>query len=111
MTNPNPMADIHYDLAGKIADKFGYDQCVIIAVRTGEDGGVCVTSGGLTVRDGAVAKEAAQWITANLSGWLPKEADDIDSMARKEYAKLAEGPESDPNFGKRLIHLPGVKKR
>lgn len=110
--NPRPIQDIDKDLAGKIADHFGYDQCIIIARKTGDDGGVCVTSAGLTVKSAMEAMEAAKWITGNLSHWMPEEALDIDRMAREELRKqddgrMNEGPESDPSLGKRLIHLPG----
>jgi hypothetical protein len=56
--------------AGKeIADKYGYDQVVIVARKVGDDGGEHVTTYGVDVANCAVAAKIGDFFKYKLMGW------------------------------------------
>ncbi len=98
----NPFREMPYDAAGRIAAAFGWDRIVVIGIRDGADGGQVVTNAGRGPKHEAISNDMAEYVKKQLFGWESQVEVDIDKLAREA---MAEGPEHDPNLGKRIIGL------
>ena len=63
------MKPIPISAAKVIADKYGYDQVVIIARKVGDDGGEHVASYGVDKANGDAAARVGNFLKARIMGW------------------------------------------
>lgn len=98
------MKEIPTEAVGRLAGMFECDQMVVIGRTEGEDGGEQVVFVGRGPRNAKVAEEIATFLKQKVMGWKTEIGDDLEAAK-----SMLEGPEWDPNMGKRLIKLPGER--
>lgn len=104
------MSEIAHQDVMRLAAMHGYDQVVLMARRDGDDGGFCVVTSGIGVRNGKIAQELGE-IIKGMTGMkeVDQAADAELAAAKREMAEAPEG--GDPETGKKLIDLSHTKRK
>ena len=81
----------------EIAERYGYDQVVIVARKTGEDGGEHVTTYGVSATHCVVAARIGRFFKHELMGWPEGEqVDGVPALAGFYWAKWRIADEGTP---------------
>ena len=63
------MKDIPIKAAEKIAKDYGYDQVIIVARKTGDDGGEHMTTYGINKEHCKIAGDCGKFLQTEIMGW------------------------------------------
>ena len=69
-----PMKPIPIATASDVAERYGYDQIIIVARRVGDDGGEHVTTYGRDKANCDVAARIGEYLKFKVMGWLSETA-------------------------------------
>lgn len=110
--NPNPAVDFDTTMLGKVCALHGYDLMVVVAIKHGDEGGATGTGHvGLSGVSAHLAESLSNEIRKVVLGHdIDGESRELDKLAREAAQEMKQGPENDPEYGKRLISLDVAKR-